>query len=124
MNVRMLVNTGMFIVPVSLVYYFVQKFYVNTARQYKRLESITRSPIYTHFNIRALQGPQQSGVGLSLSYALNVTGTLNMLVRQLRGGDQHGLSNLHSDLLTPQSLLRISSSALHDTVNLPTSFLR
>ena len=68
MNVRMLVNTGMSVVgtvivmitampifivvilPVSVVYYFVQKFYVNTARQVKRMESITRSPIYTHFS--------------------------------------------------------------------------
>ena len=38
------------ILPVSVVYYFVQKFYVNTARQVKRMESITRSPIYTHFS--------------------------------------------------------------------------
>ena len=68
MNVRLLVNTGMSVIgtvvvmitamplfivvilPVSLVYYFVQKFYVNTARQVKRMESVTRSPIYTHFS--------------------------------------------------------------------------
>ena len=132
------------IIPVALVYYFVQKLYVATARQVKRLESISRSPIYTHFSesisgastIRAYdrdddfilenenridnnqicyypgyvssrwlsvrleiignivlmfaalfavlsRGSIEPGlVGLSLSYALNVTGQLNMLVRQ------------------------------------------
>jgi len=131
------------IVPLSGVYYFVQKLYVSTARQVKRMESISRSPIYTHFGetitgattVRAYdrvadfitenehridrnqlcykpsfvasrwlsvrlefvgnviimfasllavlsRGTIDAGmVGLSLSYALNVTGALNMLVR-------------------------------------------
>jgi ATP-binding cassette subfamily C (CFTR/MRP) protein 1 len=131
------------VVPVAVVYYFLQKFYVATARQVKRMESIARSPIYTHFGetitgsatIRAFdrtqsfiqenerkidenqtcyypvvasnrwlgirlelignllimfaslfavmsRGSIQPGlVGLSLSYALNATNALNMLVR-------------------------------------------
>ena len=38
------------VVPIAIVYYFIQKFYVATARQVKRMESISRSPIYNHFS--------------------------------------------------------------------------
>nr|XP_046270771.1 multidrug resistance-associated protein 1 [Scatophagus argus] len=61
------------IIPVlGVLYVFVQRFYVASSRQLKRLESVSRSPIYSHFNetllgisvIRAF-GEQERFIGVS-----------------------------------------------------------
>nr|XP_022309966.1 multidrug resistance-associated protein 1-like isoform X1 [Crassostrea virginica] len=47
------VNTPTFavaIIPVGILYVIILRFYLPTARQLKRIEGVTRSPVYNHFS--------------------------------------------------------------------------
>lgn len=139
---------ALLILPIGVVYLYIQRYYLKTSRELKRLESVSKSPIYAHFQeslgglttIRAYRhqnrfalenewrvdanlrtyfpsisanrwlavrleligsfiilaaatfaiiavttstdGPSAGMVGLAMSYALQITQSLNWIVRQ------------------------------------------
>lgn len=54
------ISTPMFttvILPIVLIYFLLQRFYIPTSRQLKRMESVSMSPVYNHFG-ESLAGVQ------------------------------------------------------------------
>ena len=48
---------GTVLILISIFYLPFQRFYVATSRQLKRLESVSRSPIYSHFGETVMGAP-------------------------------------------------------------------
>uniref|UniRef100_A0A8C0GNK0 Uncharacterized protein n=1 Tax=Chelonoidis abingdonii TaxID=106734 RepID=A0A8C0GNK0_CHEAB len=53
---------ALIIIPLSIFYFFLLRYYVSTSRQLRRLDSVTRSPIYSHF------GETVSGLSVIRAY--------------------------------------------------------
>ena len=75
----------LFIIIVLVGYYFVQRVYVASSRQLKRLESVSKSPIYSHF------GETISGASVIRAYGLQ---DLFISESQLRVDQNHKASFL------------------------------
>ncbi|KAJ1350995.1 Multidrug resistance-associated protein 4, partial [Parelaphostrongylus tenuis] len=103
---------GVAIIPLALLYLMIMKYYIAASRQLKRLESISRSPIYSHLSEvleekvdshvqcryfgyvanRWMDTTSSGVIGLSVSYALSITTALNLAVRQITKLETNGVS--------------------------------
>ncbi|CAL1547665.1 unnamed protein product [Lymnaea stagnalis] len=76
------------IVPLGIIYWLIQRFYIPTSRQLKRIESTTRSPIYAHFS---------ETVGGAAS--IRAYGVSERFISESRGKVDHNLSFYFASLV-------------------------
>ncbi|CAG0894697.1 unnamed protein product, partial [Darwinula stevensoni] len=99
------------VVPIFTVYYLAQNMYVSTARQLRRLEAISRSPIYSHF------GETVAGISSIRAYRRE---------RQFIRESEEGVDNNNKcqyPLITSLSWLRVRLEALGGIITFVASIL-
>ena len=55
-------------IPATIIFWAIQVLYVNTSRQLKRLESVSRSPIYSHFGETITGAPTIRAFGMQSEF--------------------------------------------------------
>merc|ERR1719508_4592 len=58
------------ILPLSVVFVLIQKLFVSAARQINRLESVSKSPIFSHFGETISGAPTIRAFGLQKNFIL------------------------------------------------------
>ena len=96
-----------FIIPLSYVYYRIQRFYRATSRELKRLDSISRSPIFVHFS--------ETLNGLSTIRAFGALGRFRLL-------NEDKVTN-HFGFLTCVVVVVVLPHTLHSYLSFPSSCL-
>ncbi|RNA42720.1 multidrug resistance-associated 1 [Brachionus plicatilis] len=77
------------LVPISIVYYFVQRFYVAAMRQLRRLNSVSKSPIFSHF------GETLTGVSTIRAYSSE-----RRFIKQMENKIDNNLSFFYPDTIS------------------------
>jgi ATP-binding cassette subfamily C (CFTR/MRP) protein 4 len=66
-------------VPLSIVFFFLRTYYLKSAREIKRIESINRSPIYSHFSSSLAGAPVIRSLGAArVSWMAEVVGPVSV----------------------------------------------
>ncbi|PFX22978.1 Multidrug resistance-associated protein 4 [Stylophora pistillata] len=71
------------VVPISVLVVFFSKYYLKTARELKRLESISRSPVFAHFSETLIRLDMIRTRGRQTHFWTHFTGTLETLTRDV-----------------------------------------
>ncbi|CAG0899775.1 unnamed protein product [Darwinula stevensoni] len=99
------------VVPIIAAYYFAQDLYVSTARQLKRLESVWRSPIYSHF--------RDTVIGIS---SIRAYGRDEQFINELEEGVDRN-NKCQFPQITAASWLRVRLEALGGIITFISSLL-
>lgn len=81
------------VLPIGIIYFLIQMFFVATSRQLKRIESITLSPIYNHFS--------ETITGQS---SIRAYGEINRFISQSEGRVDHNQTMTYPSIIAARWL--------------------